>query len=171
MAFGIAFTSSWYQKFSVIFRYTQPVPILSMKKKGPYVYIGLLTQNNIHLWTVLHMHGDSHFSISMRCVYSLPHISKMCLHRQRLLVPEVCRSMCDVTLQYKMCDLSLHVFIVVVDHMNTFWVSVLRIVSMFWRKVLLIFRLTSFVQVDTEVIHRKNFCQLYKQEEFKHQKL
>jgi len=45
-----------------------------------------------------------------------------------------------------MCDLSFHVFIVVVDHVIvSFWVSVWRIVPMFWRRVLLIFRLTKFV--------------------------
>jgi len=54
--------------------------------------------------------------------------------------------MCDVILQHKMCDLSFPVFIVVVDDMIvSFWVSVWRIVPMFWRRVLLVFRLTKFV--------------------------
>ena len=58
----------------------------------------------------------------------------------------VCHFMCDVILQHKMCDLSFPVFIVVVDDMIvSFWVSVWRIVPMFWRRVLLVFRLTKFV--------------------------
>ena len=59
-----------------------------MKKKGPYIYTELLAQNNIRLWTFLRMHWDSHFCIPMYCVYSLPHMNKMCRHHQRLLMPE-----------------------------------------------------------------------------------
>jgi hypothetical protein len=93
-----------------------------------------------HAWgfSFLHIHELCLFtSLDEQNVPSSPSVT----HPRR-----VCHFMCDITSQHKMCDLSLHVFIVVVDHMIvSFWVSVWHIVPMFWRRVLLIIRLTKFV--------------------------
>lgn len=97
-------------------------------------------------WYSTHAWGFSFLHIHELCLFTSPNEQNVPSSPNVTHPRRVCHFVHDITLQHKMCDLSLHVFIVVIDHVIvSFWVSLWRIVPVFWRKALLVFSLTKLV--------------------------